>query len=54
MKLKLPCCVCNSGILLMLNKDKMFELRSSEILFSLKIASFEKLMKNFLLRHNLT
>ena len=36
--------------LLLLNKDKIFELRNSEILFeilfSLKIPSYEKLMKN--------
>ena len=35
-----------SSILLLLNKDKIFELRNSEILFSLKIPSYEKLMKN--------
>ena len=35
-----------SGILLLLNKDKIFELRNSKILFSLKIPSYEKLMKN--------
>ena len=35
-----------SSILLLLNKDKIFELRNSEILFSLKILSHEKLMKN--------
>ena len=36
----------NSGNLLLLNKDKIFELRKSEVLFSLKIPSYEKLMKN--------
>ena len=35
-----------SSILLLLNKDKIFELSNSEILFSLKILSYEKLMKN--------
>ena len=35
-----------SGILLLLNKDKIFELLNSKILFSLKIPSYEKLMKN--------
>ena len=38
--------LCNSEMLLLLNKDKIFRLRSSEILFSLKIPSYEKLMKN--------
>ena len=38
--------LCNSGILLLLNKDKIFELHNLEILFSLKIPSYEKLMKN--------
>ena len=31
---------------LLLNKDKIFELRNSEILFSFKIPSYEKLIKN--------
>ena len=50
MKLKFPSCVipelCSSGILLLINKDKIFELRNSEIIFLLKIPSYEKLMKN--------
>ena len=45
MKFKLPS-YCNSEILLLLNKDKTSELRNSEVLFSLKIQSCEKLMKN--------
>ena len=36
----------NSGILVLLNKDKISELRNSEIWFSLKIPSHEELMKN--------
>ena len=39
--------LCNSGILLLLNKDKIFDLHNSEILFSLKIPSYKKLMKNY-------
>ena len=36
----------NSGILVSFNKDKISELCNSEIWFSLKILSYEKLMKN--------
>ena len=31
--------LCNSGILVLLNKDKISELRNSEIWLSLKISS---------------
>ena len=44
MKLKIPE-LCNSGVLVLLNKDKISELRNSEISFSLKIPSYEKLMR---------
>ena len=37
MRLKIPK-LCNSGILLWLNKDKIFELRNSKISLSLKIS----------------
>ena len=33
-------------MLLLLNKDKILELRNSEILFSLKIPIYEELVKN--------
>ena len=36
----------NSGILMLLNKEKIAELHNSEILFSLKIPSDKKLMKS--------
>ena len=45
MKLKFPS-RANSGILVLLNNDKISELRNSEIWFSLKILSYKKLMKN--------
>ena len=35
-----------SGVLVLLNDYKVFELRNSEILFSLKIPSIEKSTKN--------
>ena len=37
--------LCNSWILVLLNNDKNSELRNSGIRFSLKISSYEKLMK---------
>ena len=42
MKLKFPSCVMWE-FFLFLNKDKILKLRNSEILFSLKILSHEKL-----------
>ena len=45
MKLEFPSCVTREFYLL-LNKDKIFELHNSEIFFSLKIPTYEKLMKN--------
>ena len=39
---------------MLLNKDKISELLNSEILFSLKITSYEKLTKNWLRDYNLT
>ena len=36
----------NSGILVLLNKEKIPELHNWEILFSLKIPGFKKLTKN--------
>ena len=51
MKLKFQSC---SEILLLLNKNKIFEWRNSEISFLLKISSYVKLMKNQLWRRNLT
>ena len=39
---------------MLLNKDKISELLNSEILFSLKITSYEKLTKNWLRHCNLT
>ena len=44
----------NSGILVLLNKEKIPELHNSEILFLLKIPSYENLKKIYLRRHNLT
>ena len=38
--------LCNSGILVLSNKDKIPELHNSEILFSLKIPSYEKSAKD--------
>ena len=35
-----------TSVLVLLNNDKISELRNSEIWFSLKIPSYEKLMKN--------
>ena len=45
MKLKFQSCITRE-FLLLLNKDKTFELRNSEILFSIKIPSYKKLMTN--------
>ena len=38
---------CKSVFLLLLNKDKIFGLLNSEILFSLKIPSYKKLITRF-------